>query len=88
MAVSPRTTQGASLAIEDAAVLAECLCDDPSADAALAAFEQRRREQVESVVRSGDGAENPAPPGRPAGGGSSAESMGRGADGTICSVRD
>jgi 2-polyprenyl-6-methoxyphenol hydroxylase-like FAD-dependent oxidoreductase len=86
--VSPRTTQGASLAIEDAAVLAECLRDIPSADAALAAFERRRREQVESVVRSGGGDENPAPPARPASGGSQAESVGRGADGTIRSVRD
>ena len=85
--VSPRTTQGASLAIEDAAVLAECLRDDPSPGAAFAAFERRRREQVESVVRSGGGDENPAPRARPAGG-SQAESAGRGADGTIRSVRD
>jgi 2-polyprenyl-6-methoxyphenol hydroxylase-like FAD-dependent oxidoreductase len=85
--VSPRTTQGASLAIEDAVVLAECLRDAPSPGAAFAAFERRRREQVESVVRSGGGAENPAPRARPADG-AQAESVGRGADGTIRSVRD
>ena len=51
--------QGASLAIEDAIVLAQCLRDLPDPAAAFQAFRALRRERVERVVRhgkrSGDG---------------------------------
>ncbi|GAA3440484.1 FAD-dependent monooxygenase [Kutzneria kofuensis] len=50
---SPSTTQGASMAIEDAVTLAKCLRDDPDTTAALLAYERLRRERVERVVRTG-----------------------------------
>ena len=49
-AASPATTQGASLAIEDAIVLAQCLRDVPGLAAALATYEHLRRSRVERVV--------------------------------------
>jgi 2-polyprenyl-6-methoxyphenol hydroxylase-like FAD-dependent oxidoreductase len=49
-AASPTSGQGASLAIEDAIVLGQCLRDIPDRDAAFAAFEQLRRPRVERVV--------------------------------------
>jgi 2-polyprenyl-6-methoxyphenol hydroxylase-like FAD-dependent oxidoreductase len=51
-AVSPSTGQGASMAIEDAVVLAQCLRDLPPA-AAFARFETIRRPRVERVVAEG-----------------------------------
>ena len=58
-ATSPSSGQGASMAIEDAVVLAKCLRDIPDAEAAFAAFKSLRQERVERVVqhgkRSGDG---------------------------------
>lgn len=58
-ATSPSSGQGASLAIEDAVVLAKCLRDIPEPGAAFAAFRRLRQERVERVVRhgkrSGDG---------------------------------
>ena len=58
-ATSPSSGQGASLAIEDAIVLAKCLRDIPDTAAAFAAFQRLRQERVERVVkhgkRSGDG---------------------------------
>ncbi|HLT10709.1 MAG TPA: NAD(P)/FAD-dependent oxidoreductase [Micromonosporaceae bacterium] len=58
-ATSPSSGQGASLAIEDAVVLAKCLRDIPETGAAFAAFKRLRQERVERVVRhgkrSGDG---------------------------------
>ncbi|MGH3250865.1 MAG: FAD-dependent oxidoreductase [Trebonia sp.] len=60
-AVSPATTQGASMAIEDAVVLAQCLRDLPRPADALRAYEQLRRDRVERVARSGASGENPAP---------------------------
>jgi 2-polyprenyl-6-methoxyphenol hydroxylase-like FAD-dependent oxidoreductase len=51
-ATSPAAGQGASMAIEDAVVLARCLRDLP-VDEALAAFEAQRRERVEAVVKAG-----------------------------------
>jgi 2-polyprenyl-6-methoxyphenol hydroxylase-like FAD-dependent oxidoreductase len=60
--VSPRTTQGASLAIEDAAILARCLRDISSVPDALRAFASFRRERVEEIARSGASGDNPAPP--------------------------
>ena len=58
-ATSPSSGQGASMAIEDAVVLAKCLRDIPDTAGAFAAFKGLRQERVERVVkhgkRSGDG---------------------------------
>jgi 2-polyprenyl-6-methoxyphenol hydroxylase-like FAD-dependent oxidoreductase len=62
-AVSPATTQGASLAVEDAVTLARCLRDIPSVPDALAAYERLRRDRAERIVQTGtDSGANPAPP--------------------------
>ncbi len=66
-AASPSTAQGASMALEDAAVLAKCLRDMPTIPEALELFEKLRRDRVERIVRAGAGAENPAPPSPPSG---------------------
>jgi 2-polyprenyl-6-methoxyphenol hydroxylase-like FAD-dependent oxidoreductase len=66
-ATSPSTAQGASMALEDAAVLAQCLRDTPVIPEALALFEELRRDRVERIVAAGAGAENPAPPSRTSG---------------------
>lgn len=60
-ATSPSTTQGASLAIEDAVILAQCLRDIHSAPDAFKTFERLRRDRVERVVQSGASGENPVP---------------------------
>src|SRR5215207_9392221 len=52
-ATSPSSGQGASMAIEDAVVLAKCLRDLPDVSRAFAAYEQLRRERVERVVAHG-----------------------------------
>ncbi len=52
-AVSPSSGQGASLAIEDAVVLARCLRDAPSAEAAFAGFVRERKARAEKIVRFG-----------------------------------
>ncbi|MGH2550645.1 MAG: FAD-dependent monooxygenase, partial [Thermomicrobiales bacterium] len=52
-AASPSSGQGASLAIEDAVVLAKCLRDCPSPRDAFATFEHLRRERVEKIVAAG-----------------------------------
>jgi FAD-dependent urate hydroxylase len=54
-AVAPSAGQGASMAMEDAATLGRCLAGAGPADvpAALAAYEQRRRDRVEKVVAVG-----------------------------------
>ena len=52
-ATAPSSGQGASLALEDAVVLAKCLRDLPVPATAFSAFEQLRRERVEKIVRSG-----------------------------------
>jgi FAD-dependent urate hydroxylase len=49
-ATTPHVGQGASLAMEDAIVLARCLRDVPGPEAAFAAYERARRERVEKVV--------------------------------------
>jgi 2-polyprenyl-6-methoxyphenol hydroxylase-like FAD-dependent oxidoreductase len=49
-AVSPTAGQGASLAMEDAIVLAQCLRDIPEVEQAFATYERLRRERVERVV--------------------------------------
>jgi FAD-dependent urate hydroxylase len=50
---SPATTQGASMAIEDAVTLARCLRDMSDIPSAFHAYERLRRERVERVVASG-----------------------------------
>ncbi|HEY6492898.1 MAG TPA: FAD-dependent monooxygenase [Trebonia sp.] len=60
-ATSPATTQGASMAIEDAVVLAQCLRDIPRRADALATYERLRRPRVEGIVASGASGENPVP---------------------------
>jgi 2-polyprenyl-6-methoxyphenol hydroxylase-like FAD-dependent oxidoreductase len=52
-AVSPTAGQGASLAIEDAIVLAQCLRDLPDGKQAFMAYERLRRARVERVVHYG-----------------------------------
>lgn len=53
-AVSPTTTQGGGLAVEDAAVLGEEISRHGCTPAALAAFEERRRRRVGRFVRAAD----------------------------------
>ena len=50
-APSPSSGQGASLAIEDAVVLASCLRELSDVEAAFARFEQLRRPRVEKIIR-------------------------------------
>jgi AraC family transcriptional regulator len=50
-ATSPSSGQGASLAIEDAVVLAKCLRDLPGPEQAFVTFERLRRRRVERVVQ-------------------------------------
>jgi len=74
-AASPATGQGASMAMEDAVILAKCLRDAPDTDSALTLYETLRRPRVEhNVTVSGNisrGANAPtrpgtgAPPSRP-----------------------
>ncbi|GAA3447798.1 FAD-dependent oxidoreductase [Planomonospora venezuelensis] len=52
-AASPSSGQGASMAIEDAVVLAKCLRDVPGTGDAFAAYERLRRGRVERIVAQG-----------------------------------
>ncbi len=52
-APSPTSGQGASMAAEDAVVLAQCLRDLPTIGDALAAYEGLRRRRVERIVAQG-----------------------------------
>jgi 2-polyprenyl-6-methoxyphenol hydroxylase-like FAD-dependent oxidoreductase len=52
-AVSPNAGQGASLAMEDAIVLAKCLQDIPDLSQAFATYESLRRARVERMVKYG-----------------------------------
>jgi FAD-dependent urate hydroxylase len=52
-APSPTSGQGASMAAEDAVVLAKCVRDLPDLPQALAAYEGRRRRRVERIVAQG-----------------------------------
>ena len=49
-ATYPNSGQGASIAVEDAIVLAKCLRDIPDTERAFVAYERLRRERVEKVV--------------------------------------
>ncbi|MDQ0962129.1 2-polyprenyl-6-methoxyphenol hydroxylase-like FAD-dependent oxidoreductase [Streptomyces sp. B4I13] len=68
-AASPATGQGASMALEDAVILAKCLRDAPDPDSALTLYETLRRPRVEhNTTVSGNisrGTHTPAP--RPTG---------------------
>src|SRR5262245_29892445 len=50
-AIGPHVGQGASLALEDAFVLAKCMRDIPEASHAFTTFEHLRRDRVEPVVK-------------------------------------
>ncbi|MGW0227100.1 FAD-dependent oxidoreductase [Actinopolymorpha singaporensis] len=66
-APSPTSGQGASLAVEDAVVLARCLRDLPDPVAALREFEQARRPRVERIIAQAarvNNAKAPGPVGR------------------------
>jgi 2-polyprenyl-6-methoxyphenol hydroxylase-like FAD-dependent oxidoreductase len=66
-APSPTSGQGASMAAEDAVVLAKCLRDLPGVPEALAAYEGLRRRRVERIVAQGartGRAKTPGPVGR------------------------
>jgi len=52
-ATAPSSGQGASMAIEDAVVLARCLRDLPDIGQAFAAYERLRRARVERIVAHG-----------------------------------
>jgi 2-polyprenyl-6-methoxyphenol hydroxylase-like FAD-dependent oxidoreductase len=52
-APSPSSGQGASMALEDAVVLAQSLRDHADVPAAFAAYEKARRERVEKIVAVG-----------------------------------
>jgi FAD-dependent urate hydroxylase len=52
-AASPSSGQGASMAMEDAVVLAKCLRDASSIEDAFAGYERARRDRVERVVAMG-----------------------------------
>lgn len=52
-AASPAAGQGASMAMEDAVLLAKCVRDLPAAGAAFAAFQELRRARAERVVAQG-----------------------------------
>ncbi|GIF18735.1 2-polyprenyl-6-methoxyphenol hydroxylase-like FAD-dependent oxidoreductase [Actinoplanes tereljensis] len=52
-AVAPSSGQGASMAIEDAVVLARCLSETDDVAAGLAGYERIRRPRVEKVVAAG-----------------------------------
>ncbi len=54
-AASPAAAQGASMAIEDSVVLAQCLRDLPDPASAFAAYENLRRERVEKLVAASAG---------------------------------
>ncbi|MEV5571284.1 FAD-dependent monooxygenase [Spirillospora sp. NPDC052269] len=57
-AVSPSSGQGASLAAEDAVILAQCLRDLPTIPDALARYESLRRDRVERIVKWASGMNN------------------------------
>lgn len=68
-AASPATGQGASMALEDAVVLAKSLRDTPDLDSALSLYEACRRPRVEhNITASGEISRGTRPPSRAAGG--------------------
>lgn len=63
-APSPSSGQGASIALEDAVVLARSLRDCADVPAALAAYERARRDRVERIVKAGARSSSSKIPGR------------------------
>ena len=66
-APAPSSGQGASMALEDALVLAQALRDTSSIEAGFAAYERARRERVERIVKQGarsSSSKTPGPLGR------------------------
>lgn len=66
-APTPSSGQGASMAAEDAVVLAQALRDQPDVPSALVAYEALRRERVERIVAHGartSSSKTPGPAGR------------------------
>lgn len=63
-APSPSSGQGASLALEDAVVLATSLRDAASVEAGLTAYERERRGRVERIVAAGARSSSAKIPGR------------------------
>jgi len=62
-AASPATGQGASMALEDAVILAKCLRDVPDTDTALTLYEDLRRPRVEhNITVSGNISRGTHPP--------------------------
>jgi 2-polyprenyl-6-methoxyphenol hydroxylase-like FAD-dependent oxidoreductase len=53
-AISPSSGQGASMALEDAAILAKCLRDIPVLEQAFATYEQLRRERTARMFKVGE----------------------------------
>ena len=62
-APSPTSGQGASLAAEDAVLLGKALRDQPSVPAALAIYEQLRRDRVQKIVAEAAQASSDKAPG-------------------------
>lgn len=63
-APSPSSGQGASMALEDAVVLATSLRDAATVEDALAAYERARRDRVERIVAAGARSSSSKIPGR------------------------
>jgi 2-polyprenyl-6-methoxyphenol hydroxylase-like FAD-dependent oxidoreductase len=63
-APSPSSGQGASMALEDAVVLATCMRDTASLEDALVAYEGARRDRVERIVAAGARSSSSKIPGR------------------------
>jgi len=61
-AMSPHVTAGASLGVQDAALLARCLHDSPDIPAALRSYEADRLLRYDEVARRADAVENAATP--------------------------
>ncbi|MCM6772436.1 FAD-dependent monooxygenase [Nocardia sp. CDC159] len=57
-ATSPAAGQGASMALEDAVILAKCLRDCPSPATAFTTFEALRRDRVQKIVAHGHRSSN------------------------------
>lgn len=53
-ATAPSSGQGAALALEDAVLVAKCVRDLPTPEAAFRAFERLRRPRVKKIVRFGN----------------------------------
>ena len=63
-APAPSSGQGASLALEDAVVLATCLRDASTVEEALTAYDTARRDRVERIVAAGARSSSSKIPGR------------------------